>query len=66
MQRSTWPPEIWIRERREQDIADRERAKEIEAGELIYKQINDLISAYPTQGSKYLDKALAKEIEKYG
>lgn len=58
--------EIWIRERREQDIADRERAKEIEAGELIYKQINDLISAYPTQGSKYLDKALAKEIEKYG
>lgn len=58
--------EIWIRKRREQDIADREYAKEIEAGELIYKQVNDLISAYPTQGSKFLDKALAKEIAKYG
>lgn len=58
--------EAWIRKRREQDIADREYAKEIEAGELIYKQVNDLISAYPTQGSKFLDKALAKEIAKYG
>ena len=56
----------WIRKRREQDIADREYAKEIEAGELIYKQVNDLITAYPTQGSKFLDKALAKEIAKYG
>lgn len=58
--------EIWIRKRREQDIADREYAKEIEAGELIYKQVNDLIAAYPTQGAKFLDKALAKEIAKYG
>jgi hypothetical protein len=58
--------EEWIRKRREQDIKDKEQAQEIDAGEVIYKQVNDLINAYPTQGSKFLDKALAKEIAKYG
>lgn len=58
--------EEWERKRREQDIKDKEQAQEIDAGEVIYQQVNDLIDAYPTPGSKFLDKALAKEIAKYG
>lgn len=58
--------EKWLRKRREQDIKDKEQAQEIDAGEVIYDKVNDLIKAYPTQGSKFLDKALAKEIAKYG
>jgi hypothetical protein len=56
----------WQERRREKDIQDRIQAEEIDAGEVIYGQVNDLIKAYPTQGSKFLDKALAKEIAKYG
>lgn len=56
----------WQERRREKDIQDRIQAEEIDAGEVIYNQVNDLIKAYPTQGSKFLDKALAKEIAKYG
>lgn len=56
----------WEEQRREQDIKDKEQAQEVDAGEVIYDQVNDLIKAYPTPGSKFLDKALAKEIAKYG
>ena len=56
----------WQERRREKDIQDRIQAEEIDAGEVIYDKVNELIKAYPTQGSKFLDKALAKEIAKYG
>lgn len=56
----------WEQQRREQDIKDKEQAQEIDEGEVIYDKVNELIKAYPTQGSKFLDKALAKEIAKYG
>lgn len=61
-----WSIRQWEESRREQDIKDKEQAQEIDAGEVIYNQVNDLIKAYPTPGSKFLDKALAKEIAKYG
>ncbi len=60
------PEEIWEEQRRQQDILDKEQAQQVEAGEVIHKQVNDLIDAYPTPGSKFLDKALSKEIAKYG
>ena len=56
----------WETERREKDFEEIGNAEYYQEGEIVYQNITDLISRYPTPGSKMLDKALSREISKYG
>lgn len=56
----------WERRRAQQDIADRERARLYQEGEITMQNVEALISQYPTKGAMLLSRMLNSEIRKYG
>jgi hypothetical protein len=53
-------------ERRKQDLIDKEKAKLIDEGDLVYKWVIDLINSVGSGGAWQLHRHLQEEIEQYG
>lgn len=59
--------EEWERRRRRQDSIDARRAYDIEQGEIMYKNITDIVDKFPMRkGTNVLSRGLQSEINKYG
>lgn len=56
----------WEETRARQDEADAQIAQDINQGEIMYRNVQDLIDKFPREGSNILQNALASEINKYG
>lgn len=56
----------WEEERRRKDEEDRQRAWQVNEGELIYEKVINMYEKYPTNNAMKLREMLIREISKYG
>ena len=56
----------WEETRARQDEEEAQIAQDINQGEIMYRNVQDLIDKFPREGANILQNALASEINKYG